>query len=352
MTRSWRLNLSARLLVSVDPSRTDPGELVTRPPQTIVRDLEASNTDRRRGYRTTPYGMTTGLLIRARWNLAFWDRQEYTVTTSFTAYGASPYSGPGEMTETSIGDGYRQWTGRLGAFSLARMLPGAHDLGTRGPIPMPIQMVRGTLFGPIDNVLLPLRSAEATLDGVPVTCVLTSVDGPTTTPRRDWSEVEHCVDPQSGRLRVYSEAPGLYVVYDYSSALSFHGRTLPGRITITVAGSVVVQETLSIKDPGFIDPGAFTTPTNEMWGPGLLLTRPTHLRLERGSITAPSTSVQPVIVHATLDVDGQVVEAEALQTADPVLSQSALELVKSRNFGSGARRDGAPQQREVFVTVQ
>jgi hypothetical protein len=74
--------------------------------------------------------------------------------------------------------------------------------------------------------------------------------------------------------------------------------------------------------------------------------------VERGNITAPSTSVQPVIVHATLGVDGQVVEAEALQTADPVLSQSALELVKSRNFGSSARRDGAPQQREVFVTVQ
>jgi hypothetical protein len=51
-------------------------------------------------------------------------------------------------------------------------------------------------------------------------------------------------------------------------------------------------------------------------------------------------------------VDGHVVEAEALQNVDAVLSRSAVELVQRRNFGSGIRNDGAPQQREVFVTVQ
>jgi hypothetical protein len=136
------------------------------------------------------------------------------------------------------------------------MLPGAplnYDLGTHGPIPMRIQMVRETLLGPINNVFLPLRTASATLDGVPLTCVLTSVDGPTTAAARDWSEVEHCIEPQFGRLRVYSEAPGLYVLYDYSNPLSFHSRTLPGQITMIVAGSVVLQETLRITDPGPID---------------------------------------------------------------------------------------------------
>jgi hypothetical protein len=78
----------------------------------------------------------------------------------------------------------------------------------------------------------------------------------------------------------------------------------------------------------------------------------THLRMQRGSVTTSSTIVQPVIVHATLDVDGHVVEAEALQNVDAVLSRSAVELVQRRNFGSGIRNDGAPQQREVFVTVQ
>jgi hypothetical protein len=50
-----------------------------------------------------------------------------------------------------------------------------------------------------------------------------------------------------------------------------------------------------------------------------------------------------VIAHATLGVDGHVVEAEPLQDVDGVLSRSAMELVKSRNFGSGIRNDGAPQ---------
>jgi hypothetical protein len=112
---------------------------------------------------------------------------------------------------------------------------------------------------------------------------------------------------------------------------------------MTVAGSVVLQETLRITDPGPIDIVQFTTPTNEMWGPGLLLIPPTHLRLRRGGSPVPSTSVQAVIVHATLGVDAYVVEAEPLQDVDGVLSRSAMELVKSRNFGSGIRNDGAPQ---------
>jgi beta-lactamase regulating signal transducer with metallopeptidase domain len=313
------------------PVPYDPLELVTSPPQTIVGNQEVR--------------AVVGMLTRARGNLAFGPVGAYTVTASFTAYGPSPYAGPGEMTETRVG-GARQWIGRLGDFSLARMLPGAplnYDLGTHGPIPMRIQMVRETLFGPINNVFLPLRTASATLDGVSLTCVLTSVDGPTAAARRDWSEVEHCIEPRSGRLQIYSEAPGLYVVYDYSHPLWFNGHTLPGQITITVAGSVVLQETLRITDPGPIDLVQFTTPTNEMWGPGLLLIPPTHLRLRRGGTQVPSTSVQAVIVHATLGVDGYVVEAESLQDVDGVLSRSAMELVKSRNFGSGIRNDGAPQ---------
>jgi hypothetical protein len=321
------------------PVPYDPLELVTSTPQTIVGNQEV---------RTV-----VALLTRARGNLAFAGTGPYRVTVSFTAYGP-PYAGPGEMAETGIG-GARQWTGRLGAFSLARMLPAApltYDLGTHGPIPMRMQMVRHTLLGPINNVFLPLRTASVTLDGVPLTCILTSVDGPTTAATRDWSEVEHCIEPRSGRLQVYSEAPGLYAVYDYSDPIWFRGHTLPGQITVTVAGTVVLEETLRITDPGPIDLVQFTTPTNEMWGPGLLLMPSTHLRMQRGSVTTPSTVLQPVIVHATLGVDGQVVEAEALQNVDAVLSRSAVELVKSRNFGSGIRNDGAPQQREVFVTVQ
>jgi hypothetical protein len=331
--------LPGQLAGHLGPVPYDPLELVTSTPQTIVGSQEA---------RTV-----VGLLTRARGNLAFAGGGPYKVTASFTAYGP-PYAGPGEMSETGIG-GARQWTGRLGTFSLARMLPGApltYDLGTRGPIPMRIQMVRHTLLGPINNVFLPLRTASATLDGVSLTCVLTSVDGPTTAPGRDWSEVEHCIEPRSGRLQVYSEAPGLYAVYDYSNPIWFRGHTLPGQLTITVAGTVVLEETLRITDPGPIDLVEFTTPTNEMWGPGLLLMPSTHLRMQRGSVTMSSTVVQPVIVHATLGVDGHVVEAEALQNVDAVLSRSAVEWVKRRNFGSGIRNDGAPQQREVFVTVQ
>ncbi len=68
--------------------------------------------------------------------------------------------------------------------------------------------------------------------------------------------------------------------------------------------------------------------------------------LVRGNPAAGSGPVEPVIVHAALDTNGGVLEAEALQTSNPSLAQAALETVKSRTYGA------APGQREAFINVQ
>ena len=60
--------------------------------------------------------------------------------------------------------------------------------------------------------------------------------------------------------------------------------------------------------------------------------------------------VQPVIIHAGLDVSGKVLEAEALQTSDSALSEAALNLVKNTNYGPARNRERV--QRDVFINVQ
>jgi hypothetical protein len=150
-------------------------------------------------------------------------------------------------------------------------------------------------------------------------------------PGRDWSESEYCIDTQTGFLRIASDAPGIYAVYDYSSPLDFNGQTLPNQITVFVAGTVALKQSLSIKDPDPIDP-ALWTPTKEMFVSGVNMVPPSR-RVQRRSTNPASTAAQPVIVHATLAEDGHVVEAEALQVLNPSLSQSALDLVKNTNYG-------------------
>ncbi len=72
----------------------------------------------------------------------------YTVMVSFTASGPARDMGTGEMEETRNGAGARRWTGSVGGFSLTRiMLNRFYDAGSRGPIPMRLQMIREIALG-------------------------------------------------------------------------------------------------------------------------------------------------------------------------------------------------------------
>ena len=62
------------------------------------------------------------------------------------------------------------------------------------------------------------------------------------------------------------------------------------------------------------------------------------------------TATQPIIVHATLDIEGKVLEAEALQLPGSPISDAALLLVKNTNYGPS--RAGRRVQRDVFINVQ
>ena len=278
---------------------------------------------------------------------------------SFTSGGQSRYTGPGEMDEIHYSrQTYWRWTARLGDYSQVRVFQYGvpYDEKTPGPIPLRLQMVRGAVIWPMDNVRpgTMIRMASAQWHGMEVMCALLSFnEAIAPTHGRSWEEREYCVDTKSALLRIYSEVPGVYTVYDYDDALHFHGRTLARQISILENGETVLQIHVdTLEDPGVPDPALFT-PTKEMLarGPGIVLRPAARFP---GFATLPAGyagKVAPVIVHASTDDQGKVLEAEALQNSEPGLSNVALSVVKGSIYPPSTRATG-PVQGEIFVSVE
>ncbi|HWY55060.1 MAG TPA: energy transducer TonB [Terriglobales bacterium] len=278
---------------------------------------------------------------------------------SFTSSGQSRYAGSGEMDEIrySRNTSWR-WTARLGEYSQVRVFQYGipYDEKTAGPIPLRVQMVRGAVLWPMFNVRpgTMIRMASAQWRGMEVMCALLSFDEAITAAHgRHWEEREYCVDTKSALLRIYSEAPGIYTLYDYGEAVHFHGRTLARQISIVESGDTVLQIHIdSLEDAGAADPALFT-PTKEMLarGPGIVLMASVRISAGAATPAGHTGKIEPVIVHASIDDQGKVVEAETLQSSDPSLSNAALALVKSSTYPPQTRATG-PVQTEAFINVE
>jgi len=344
------LCLSASVLAQaskpVAPLPTDPLELATGP--TLVVD-----TAERRA-------LVLGLLEQARQHAS----ELYAVgappaalKVSFTASGQSRYTGSGEMEEIRFSRELWRWSARLGDYSQVRIFQHgiAYDEKTPGPIPLRIQMVRGAVLWSMFRVRpgMMMRMATAKWNGMDLVCALLSGDEEkTTSAGRRWEEREYCVDSKAGLLRIYSEAPGIYVTYDYQDAVQFHGRTMARDIAVVEEGVVVLQIHVdSLQDPGTPDRSMFT-PTKEMLdrGPGIILRPPIRFTDSASSLPGYAGVVQPVIIHAAIDRDGKVVEAEPLQNSDLNLSNAALAVVKRSTYGTQGD-GGVPLQMEAFIEV-
>ena len=274
-------------------------------------------------------------------------RDPFTMKVSFTSSGQAQAGGT--MEETWLDSAWR-WSAEMGGASYSRVGAGDQVYGatTDEAIPMRLQMVRSAIFSPIAPRLgaAAIRSAEVKFKGREVSCFLLSggvgIVGP-----RFWVETEYCVDPNTGLLQMWSEAPGIYVAYNYDGALEFHGHAVAREITVTEGYDAVLQIHVDgIEDAGNVNPESLE-PTEDM-GPSFALSGPFRFPMRvdpQGA--APSSVIQPVIVHATLDSqDGNVMDAEVVQSSDTRLNEQALDLV----WNSGFPATG--MQREVFINVQ
>jgi|HubBroStandDraft_4_1064222.scaffolds.fasta_scaffold23155_1 hypothetical protein len=278
----------------------------------------------------------------------------FRMRVSFMSSGQTLYEGDGAMEEISSGRGWR-WTAQIGSSSQTHLSPGGgvvYSSNPRDPIPMRVQMVRSAIFAPISRNIGAdvIRTAEVMRDGKELTCMLLSASSPNPSAPRQWYETEYCFDADTGLLRTWSEAPGIYTDYNYADAIHFAGRTIPRDITVAEGSTAILQIHIDSLEPAIGVMPAMFQPTRAMLadGPAFVIGSPQRfpMRVDRAPEGAAS-QVQPVIIHATLsNTDGRVLEAEALPGPDPALAQEALDLIEKTNFPANG------MQQEVFVNVR
>ncbi len=330
----------------VAPVPPDPLELVTGATQVPGTPEERS--------------AVLSLLERARQNadLHAPGSSSFDLHVTFNASGNVLATGAGEMEETWIDPATSRWTAHLGNFSLDRVFSGGRifDDKINAFIPIRVQMLRGAIFWPINvqQAHTLIRTAKATWRGKELTCVLTSGEmaEATPTPGRRWIEREFCIENKTGLLEILSDVPGVYVVYDYTNPLRFHGRVVARQFSIIEGGNTVLDAHIeSLADA--ISGGNLLTPSEQMktHGPGPLLGG--VMRFPRIVPVAPGAAVvQPVIVHVILDRNGKVGDAELVENSGVGLGQSALDLVKRGVYQQQVERVWAGHQIEAFINVE
>jgi hypothetical protein len=328
------------IFAQINPPPRDPHELVTHQPRTLSK--------------TSDRGAALDLLARARRSLNLDELSTpYALKVSFDASGATQNEGSGTMEWDSDGRSHWRWTAQLQNSNVLRIGADGHVYGANPsePIPLRVQLVRSVLLRPVVQApqKFVIREANVERDGKAETCLLLSHSLPPNPAPRAWVEREDCVDPATGLLQTWSEAPGIYAIYDYNGAAEFHGHILPRQISIFEDGRLAVQVRVeSLEDAPNIAADLFQ-PTPEMVGAGESFTLATPSRMPMRvdpSDAPPSRFFQPVIVHATLDAqDGSVLDAEALQNSDAALGRTAVDLVRGTLF------EPSGFQQEVFISV-
>jgi hypothetical protein len=329
------------ILAQTNPPPPDPHEMVTREPHTLSKPAERA--------------AALDLLDRARQNYNVHDiSTPYTLKVSFETNGAAQNEGEGTIEELSDGGSHWRWMAKLQDSLVIRIGVNGRVYGTNPSelVPLRLQMIRSALHWPImrNAGASAIRAADVARDGKAMSCLLLSGSIPPNPASRSWVENEYCIDPDTGLLQTWSEAPGIFAVYDYDGAAEFHGHMLPRQITIFEEGHIVVQARVeSLEDSPNIDLNLFQlTPEMVEQGGSFTLASPSRFPMRVDPSDAPtSTFFQPVIVHAILDAqDGRVLDAEVLQNSDRDLSRAALNLVRSTSFSPSGF------QQEVFINVQ
>jgi len=339
----------------IAPLPDDPLELATGPAKVL-------DTPQLRA-------LVLGLLEQARQNNGMHTPAgaPFDIKVSFNSVGQTGYAAQGELEETWMTGQRWRWTAHIGDYNIDKLFynGAAYDERPKSPIPLRLQMVRSAVFWPVSGNFAPayLRAATAKWDGDEVMCVLSSrgadaeidqlSEGAQTSGNgRRWSETEYCIDPKTGLLRTYSEAPGIYTVYDYNDVtIHFHGRTLARQISVVAGGMTILQIHIdSIADPHVSDPAFFlATPQMLQRGPQGMMAGP--FRFEQWVAAPPgyANAIQPVVVIATLDRKGKALEAEVLPDADASLSSAAQSLVMHTTYRQA--QHGA-EQRLAYINVR
>jgi hypothetical protein len=335
------------------PVPADPLELVTGPAQAV------DTAEQRLA--------AIAALERAR-DLSSVRAQPYDLKISFTSTGGSASDGDWALQDISPSKGIYRWTAQGPSFSVINLYPSTtqgilYSSQPTGVVPLRLEQVREALFfvyippGPRASI----RTATGYLNGVQQHCFLVAYGfhGPAITGARSWQEAEFCADAATGLLTTYSPAPGLFVHYDYASAVSFHGKTIAGAFTITEGGRPVIEaRTLSVTDPpdpknpifdstGLISLGV----GREMTAASRVFGTPSYGR-GRGGAPMANPVIQVVTLHGNAGPDGKLTEVGILASSDASLNQAALDRTANSIALNRSQPGATAQSNEVLFTLE
>jgi len=266
----------------------------------------------------------------------------YRFTVSFQAAGNALETGPGELTETWFTGQKWRWTASLGGVSNTRLRVNGELLEDRhvAVIPMRAHMLRNEVLWATQGLRGRVRTARVQWQGRALSCLLISEGAELNTDGRSWDDEEYCLDDATATLIVHSIAPGTCAFFEYGD-IHFHGYSLPDRVKIYVNGALAVDASLTIADATAADAESLTPAAGMTSAPAPVgVVGPFYARTEAGS----GNATQPVVVHAEIDGEGKVVEAE-LSAGNAGLFQAALEQIRTMKFGQTGT------ERQAYITV-
>jgi hypothetical protein len=182
-----------------------------------------------------------------------------------------------------------------------------------------------------------------------------NMTGRTVSGGRSWDEAEYCIDPKTNTIATYSPIPGLYIHYDYATAIQFHNTLVPGKFTITQAGHTIVEaRTVSVADPP-ADPSGFQPTGLNTIGTGPVMSPPWHYH---ANVSAPAGTsadqLHVVVIHGMQSPKGRLNDTELVASSNPALNNSALQYAskwKAGPMGVVVEPGATPQSHEVFLTL-
>lgn len=331
------------------PVPQDPLEIVTSDAQPV------QNADQR--------AAAAAVLIKAH-DLSNVRAQPYDLKTTFASSGSLPSDGSWVLEDISPGHGIYRWTAQGPGYSAVNLYTNTtrgmlYTNQPSGAMPLRLTQVRGAVFfnAPAIGPQVSMRTATGSFNGATLNCVLTSFQRQPYSGGRNWRESEFCVDSNTGLLTTYSPVPGLYIHYDYASAPTFHGKTIPAGFTITEAGKTVIEaKTESVADPPDSTNPLFAAAGLTPLGVGQVMTAPVHWI---GAFHAPgsnggsNSTAQMVVLHGSLSPDNHVSETEILASTDPGLNLTALERANShKGFSNEAQPGTTPRSREILFVYE
>ena len=335
------------------PIPSDPLELVTSAAQ------PTDNADQRIA--------ALGLLSTAR-GLSNVRAQPYDLKTTFTASGGLESDGSWTLEDVSRGHAYR-WTAQGPNYTAVNLYPnsvanGLYGSLTGGVVPMRLLQARSAIFfnSPMVGQYASVRTATGYLNGAEQHCVLVAIGAGAHgyTGTRNWEESEYCTDARSGLLTMYSPVPGLYVQYDYSSAINFHGKIIPNGFVISQGGQTVVDaKTVSVTDPPASTDAIFSPNGLPALGTGRAMNPGINIPMVMPAPGKPfpqataNAAMQVVTLHGNYTQSGGVSEVEILASTDADLNQAAIERAKAMRQARAQGQPGTtPQSSELIFTFE